>query len=65
MDPFIQRIIDAYRSPTFEGLDALLTDDVVLFRASEKARGRDEYRGVLVRLRRAFSTFNTGSTTQS
>jgi steroid delta-isomerase-like uncharacterized protein len=54
MNSFVQRIVDAYSSPTFEGLDALLTDDVVLLRASEKARGRDEYKGVLVRLRRAF-----------
>ncbi len=54
MDPFVQRLIDAYNSRTPEAFDALLTDDVVLVRDEEKARGRDGFKAVLARLRRAF-----------
>jgi steroid delta-isomerase-like uncharacterized protein len=54
MDPFVGRLVDAYNSRTLESFDALLTDDVVLVRDEEKARGREEFKGVLGRLRRAF-----------
>ena len=54
MDPFVQRVIDAYNSRTLEAFDSLLTDDVVLVRDEEKARGREEFKAVLARVRRAF-----------
>jgi steroid delta-isomerase-like uncharacterized protein len=54
MDPFVQRVIDAYNDRTLEAFDSLLTDDVVLVRDEEKARGREEFKAVLGRLRRAF-----------
>jgi steroid delta-isomerase-like uncharacterized protein len=54
MDPFVQRVVDAYNSRTLEAFDSLLTDDVVLIRDEEKARGREEFKAVLARLRRAF-----------
>ena len=54
MDPFVERLVDAYNSRTPEAFDALLTDDVVLVRDEEKARGREEFKGVLGRVRRAF-----------
>ena len=54
MDPFVERLVDAYNSRTLESFDALLTDDVVLVRDEEKARGREEFKGVLGRVRRAF-----------
>jgi steroid delta-isomerase-like uncharacterized protein len=54
MDPFVERLIDAYNSRTPEAFDALLTDDVVLVRDGEKAQGRDGFKAVLGRLRRAF-----------
>jgi hypothetical protein len=43
MDPFVERLVDAYNSRTLESFDALLTDDVVLVRDEEKARGREEF----------------------
>jgi steroid delta-isomerase-like uncharacterized protein len=54
MDPFVQRLIDAYNGRSLEAFDALLSDDVVLVRDGEKAHGRDEFKAVLMRLRRAF-----------
>jgi steroid delta-isomerase-like uncharacterized protein len=54
MHPFVQRVVDAYNSRTLEAFDSLLTDDVVLVRDEEKAHGRDEFKAVLARLRRAF-----------
>jgi steroid delta-isomerase-like uncharacterized protein len=54
MDPFVERLVDAYNNRTLESFDALLTDDVVLVRDEEKARGREEFKGVLGRVRRAF-----------
>jgi steroid delta-isomerase-like uncharacterized protein len=54
MDPFVQRVVDAYNSRTLEAFDSLLTDDVVLVRDEEKARGREEFKAVLARVRRAF-----------
>jgi steroid delta-isomerase-like uncharacterized protein len=54
MDPFVERLIDAYQGRTLEAFDALLTDDVVLVRDDEKAQGREEFKAVLSRLRRAF-----------
>ena len=47
-------MVDAYNGRTLEAFDSLLTDDVVLIRDEEKARGRDEFKAVLTRLRRAF-----------
>jgi steroid delta-isomerase-like uncharacterized protein len=54
MSPYVKRLVDAYNSRTLEDFDSLLSDDVVLVRAGEKAHGRDEFKGVLQRLRRAF-----------
>jgi steroid delta-isomerase-like uncharacterized protein len=54
MDPFVQRLVDAYNGRTLEAFDSLLTDDVVLVRDEEKAHGRDEFKAVVARLRRAF-----------
>jgi steroid delta-isomerase-like uncharacterized protein len=54
MEPFVQRVIDAYNDRTLEAFDSLLTDDVLLVRDEEKAHGRDEFKAVLARLRRAF-----------
>ncbi len=54
MDPFVQRLIDAYNGPGLDAFDPLLADDVVLVRAGEKARGREEFKAVLGRLKRAF-----------
>jgi steroid delta-isomerase-like uncharacterized protein len=54
MDPFVERVVDAYNSRTLEAFDTLLTDDVVLVRDEEKARGREEFKAVLGRVRRAF-----------
>ncbi|MCL2449769.1 MAG: ester cyclase [Polyangiaceae bacterium] len=54
MDPFVQRLINAYNDPNLDGFDSLLSDDVVLVRDEEKARGRDAFKAVLTRLRRAF-----------
>jgi steroid delta-isomerase-like uncharacterized protein len=54
MDPFVERLIDAYQGRTLEAFDTLLTDDVILVRDDEKARGREEFKAVLLRLRRAF-----------
>jgi gluconokinase len=51
---FVRRIVEAYQSRTLEGLDALLTDDVVLVRDEEKAHGRAEFKAVLARLHQAF-----------
>jgi steroid delta-isomerase-like uncharacterized protein len=51
---FVRRIVEAYQSHTHEGLDALLTDDVVLVRDEEKAHGRAEFKAVLARLHQAF-----------
>jgi steroid delta-isomerase-like uncharacterized protein len=52
--PYVKRLVEAYNSHTLEDFDALLGDDVVLIRASEKAHGRVEFKAVLQRLRRAF-----------
>jgi steroid delta-isomerase-like uncharacterized protein len=54
LDPLVQRILDAFNSRSPDQLDALLTDDVVLLRAGEKAHGRDEFKAVLARVLRAF-----------
>jgi steroid delta-isomerase-like uncharacterized protein len=54
MEPFVQRLIDAYNGRALDAFDSLLTDDVVLVRDEEKAHGRDEFKAVLARLRRAF-----------
>lgn len=54
MDSFVQRVVDAYNSRTLEAFDSLLTDDVVLVRDEEKAHGRDEFKAVLARVKRAF-----------
>ena len=54
MDPFVERLVNAYNQPSLADFDTLLTDDVVLIRAEEKAHGRDEFKAVLRRLRRAF-----------
>ena len=54
MDPFVQRVIDAYNGRALEAFDTLLTDDVILVRDAEKAHGRDEFKAVLSRLFRAF-----------
>ena len=54
MDPFVERLIDAYQGRTLEAFDTLLTDDVILVRDAEKAHGRDEFKAVLSRLFRAF-----------
>jgi steroid delta-isomerase-like uncharacterized protein len=54
MDPFVERLIDAYQGRTLEAFDTLLTDDVVLVRDDEKAHGREAFKAVLSRLRRAF-----------
>lgn len=54
MDPFVQRLIDAYNGRALEAFDTLLTDDVVLVRDAEKAHGRDEFKAVLSRVYRAF-----------
>jgi steroid delta-isomerase-like uncharacterized protein len=54
MDPFVQRLIDAYNGRTLDAFDSLLSDDVVLVRDEEKARGRDAFKAVLGRLRSAF-----------
>jgi steroid delta-isomerase-like uncharacterized protein len=51
---FVRRVVDAYQSRSFEGFDALLTDDVVLVRDEEKAHGRAEFKAVLAHLRQAF-----------
>ena len=52
--PYVKRLVEAYNSRTLEDFDSLLSDDVVLVRAGEKAHGRDEFKRVLQRLRRAF-----------
>ncbi len=52
--PFVERLIEAYASPTLEEFDALLTEDVVLVRDEEKAHGPAEFKAILARLRRAF-----------
>ncbi len=54
MDPFVQRVVDAYNGRALEAFDSLLTEDVVLVRDEEKAHGRDEFKAVVARLRRAF-----------
>ena len=54
LDPLVQRILDAFNSRSPDQLDPLLTDDVVLLRAGEKAHGRDEFKAVLARVLRAF-----------
>jgi steroid delta-isomerase-like uncharacterized protein len=54
MDSFVQRVVDAYNSRTLEAFDSLLADDVVLIRDEEKAHGRDEFKAVLARVKRAF-----------
>ena len=54
MDPFVERLIDAYQGRTLEAFDTLLTDDVILVRDAKKAHGRDEFKAVLSRLFRAF-----------
>ena len=51
---FVRRIVEAYQSHAHEGLDDLLTDDVVLVRDGEKAHGRAEFKAVLARLHKAF-----------
>ena len=54
MDPFVQRLVNAYNGRSLDEFDDLLTDDVVLVRDEEKAHGRDEFKAVLARLQRAF-----------
>jgi steroid delta-isomerase-like uncharacterized protein len=54
MDPFIQRVVDAYNGRALEAFDPLLTDDVVLIRDEEKAHGPGEFKAVVARLRQAF-----------
>lgn len=54
MDPFVQRVVDAYNGRTLEAFDSLLTDDVVLVRDEEEVLGRDAFKAVVARLRRAF-----------
>jgi steroid delta-isomerase-like uncharacterized protein len=54
MEPFVQRLIDAYNGRALEAFDTLLTDDVILVRDAEKAHGRDEFKAVLSRVYRAF-----------
>jgi steroid delta-isomerase-like uncharacterized protein len=54
MDPFVRRLVDAYSQDSLEDFDNLLREDVVLVRDEEKAHGREEFKGVLRRLRRAF-----------
>jgi steroid delta-isomerase-like uncharacterized protein len=54
MDPFVQRLIDAYNQRSLDEFDELLADDVVLLRDGEKAHGREEFKSVLGRLQRAF-----------
>jgi steroid delta-isomerase-like uncharacterized protein len=54
MDPFVQRLIDAYNGRALDAFDSLLTHDVVLVRDEEKANGRDAFKAVVARLRRAF-----------
>jgi steroid delta-isomerase-like uncharacterized protein len=54
LDPFVQRVLDTFNRGKLDDFDALLTDDVVLFRAGEKAHGREEWKAVVARLRRAF-----------
>jgi steroid delta-isomerase-like uncharacterized protein len=54
MDAFVECLVDAYNGRTLEAFDALLTEDVVLVRDEEKARGREEFKNVLRRLRQAF-----------
>lgn len=54
MSPFVRRLVDAYTERSLDDFDDLLTDDVVLVRDEEKAHGREEFKAVLRRLRRAF-----------
>jgi steroid delta-isomerase-like uncharacterized protein len=54
MDPFVQRVIDAYNDRTLAAFNSLLTDDVVLVRDDEKTCGPEEFKAVLARVRRAF-----------
>src|SRR4051812_33995031 len=54
LSPYVTRLVQAYNSRTLDEFDSLLSDDVVLVRAGEKAHGRDEFKSVLQRLRRAF-----------
>jgi steroid delta-isomerase-like uncharacterized protein len=53
MDAFVRRLVDAYSQDSLEDFDNLLRDDVILMRDEEKAHGREEFKGVLRRLRRA------------
>jgi steroid delta-isomerase-like uncharacterized protein len=54
MDPFVQRLVDAYNGRDPRAFDSLLAADVILVRDGEKARGRDAFNAVLSRVRRAF-----------
>lgn len=54
MDPFVQRVLDAYNGRALDAFDSLLTDDVVLVRDEQEAHGRDAFKAVVTRLRRAF-----------
>jgi steroid delta-isomerase-like uncharacterized protein len=52
-NPFLRKVLDTYNSRRLEAFDALLTEDCVLDRDGDEARGREAVKRVLGQLYRA------------
>jgi steroid delta-isomerase-like uncharacterized protein len=53
-DPFLRKMLDVYNSHRAEAFDELLTEDCVLVRNGEEARGREAFERVIGKMYRAF-----------
>jgi len=53
-NPFVRRLLDIYNSRRTDAFDALLTEDCVLVRNGEEARGREAFKEVIGDVYRAF-----------
>ena len=54
LDPFIQKLVDAYNGDDPSAFDSLFAEDCVLVRDEEQANGREAIKSVLARIKRAF-----------